>query len=104
MVERRADRPRPIVLGADKAHGAESFVRELRAMNASLVPAGSRFNAFHLLGCKVLTNWVGRSTHSSVVGSRRSAPTTLMSSDDFVREDAAMKAPGVMETRNGADL
>jgi hypothetical protein len=35
MIEPRADRPRPITLGADKAYDAEDFVNELRSMNAS---------------------------------------------------------------------
>jgi hypothetical protein len=35
MIESRADRPRPITLGADKAHDAEDFVNELRSMNAT---------------------------------------------------------------------
>jgi hypothetical protein len=34
MIEPRADRPRPITLGADKAYDAEDFVSELRSMNA----------------------------------------------------------------------
>ena len=34
MIEPRADRPRPITLGADKAYDAEDFVNELRSMNA----------------------------------------------------------------------
>jgi len=33
MIEPRADRPRPITLGADKAYDAEDFVNELRSMN-----------------------------------------------------------------------
>ena len=33
MIEQRADRPRPITLGADKAYDAEDFVNELRSMN-----------------------------------------------------------------------
>jgi hypothetical protein len=33
MIERRADRPRAITLGADKAYDAEDFVNELRSMN-----------------------------------------------------------------------
>jgi IS5 family transposase len=35
MIEPRADRPRPITLGADKGYGAEDFVNELRSMNAT---------------------------------------------------------------------
>jgi hypothetical protein len=35
MIEPRADRPRPITLGADKAHDAEDFFNELRSMNAT---------------------------------------------------------------------
>ncbi len=35
MIELRADRPRPITLGADKAYDAEDFVNELRSMNAT---------------------------------------------------------------------
>lgn len=35
MIEPRADRPRPITLGADKAYDAEEFVNELRSMNAT---------------------------------------------------------------------
>ena len=35
MIEPRADRPRPITLGADKAYDAEDFVNELRSMNAT---------------------------------------------------------------------
>ena len=35
MIEPRADRPRPITLGADKAYAAEDFVNELRSMNAT---------------------------------------------------------------------
>jgi transposase len=35
MIEPRADRPRPITLGADKACDAEDFVNELRSMNAT---------------------------------------------------------------------
>jgi hypothetical protein len=34
MIEPRADRPRPITLGTDKAYDAEDFVNELRSMNA----------------------------------------------------------------------
>ena len=34
MIEPRADRPRAITLGADRAYDAEDFVNELRAMNA----------------------------------------------------------------------
>src|SRR6202451_2991082 len=34
-IEPRADRPRPITLGADKAYDAEDFVNELRSMNAT---------------------------------------------------------------------
>lgn len=33
MIERRADRPRAISVGADKAYDAEDFVNELRSMN-----------------------------------------------------------------------
>jgi transposase len=33
MIEPRADRPRAITLGADKAYDAEDFVNELRSMN-----------------------------------------------------------------------
>ena len=33
MIEPRADRPRTITLGADKAYDAEDFVNELRSMN-----------------------------------------------------------------------
>jgi hypothetical protein len=42
MIEPRADRPRPITVGADKSYGAEGFVNELCSMNASLVRGGSR--------------------------------------------------------------
>ena len=35
MIEPRADRPRTITLGADKAYDAEDFVNELRSMNAT---------------------------------------------------------------------
>ena len=35
MIEPRADRPRPITLGADKAYDAADFVNELRSMNAT---------------------------------------------------------------------
>jgi transposase len=35
MIEPRADRPRPITLGADKAYDAEDFVNELRSMSAT---------------------------------------------------------------------
>ena len=35
MIEPRADRPKPITLGADKAYDAEDFVNELRSMNAT---------------------------------------------------------------------
>ena len=35
MIEPRADRRRPITLGADKAYDAEDFVNELRSMNAT---------------------------------------------------------------------
>ncbi len=35
MIEPRADRPRAITLGADKAYDAEDFVNELRSMNAT---------------------------------------------------------------------
>ena len=35
MIEPRADRPRSITLGADKAYDAEDFVNELRSMNAT---------------------------------------------------------------------
>ena len=35
MIEPRADRPRPITLGADKAYDAEDFVNELRSMNVT---------------------------------------------------------------------
>ena len=35
MLERRADRPTPITLGADKAYDTEDFVNELRSMNAT---------------------------------------------------------------------
>ncbi|HEX3423714.1 MAG TPA: IS5 family transposase, partial [Sphingomicrobium sp.] len=35
MIEPRADRPRPITLGADKAYDAEDLVNELRSMNAT---------------------------------------------------------------------
>jgi transposase len=35
MIEPRADRPRPITLGADKAYDAEDFVNELRTMNVT---------------------------------------------------------------------
>jgi transposase len=35
MIEPRADRPRAITLGADKAYDAEDFVNELRAMNVT---------------------------------------------------------------------
>jgi hypothetical protein len=34
-IEPRADRPRPITLGADKAYDADDFVNELRSMNAT---------------------------------------------------------------------
>jgi IS5 family transposase len=34
MIEPRADGPRPITLGADKAYDSEDFVNELRSMNA----------------------------------------------------------------------
>src|SRR5271156_4929063 len=34
MIEPRADRPKPVTLGADKAYDTEDFVNELRAMNA----------------------------------------------------------------------
>ena len=35
MIEPRADRPKPITLGADKAYDTEDFVNELRSMNAT---------------------------------------------------------------------
>src|ERR1700691_6397415 len=35
MIEPRADRPRPITLGADKAYDAEDFVNELRSMTVT---------------------------------------------------------------------
>jgi transposase len=35
MIEPRADRPRPITLGADKAYDTEDFVNELRSMNVT---------------------------------------------------------------------
>ena len=35
MIEPRANRPRPITLGADKGYDAEDFVNELRSMNAT---------------------------------------------------------------------
>jgi hypothetical protein len=35
MIEPRADRPRPITLGTDKAYDAEDFANELRSMNAT---------------------------------------------------------------------
>ena len=35
MIEPRADRPRPITLGADKGYDAEDFVNELRSMSAT---------------------------------------------------------------------
>jgi len=35
MIEPRADRPRAITLGADKAYDAEDFVNELRAMKVT---------------------------------------------------------------------
>lgn len=35
LIEPRADRPKPITLGADKAYDAEDFVNELRSMNAT---------------------------------------------------------------------
>jgi transposase len=35
MIEPRAEGPRPITLGADKAYDAEYFVNELRSMNAT---------------------------------------------------------------------
>jgi hypothetical protein len=35
MIEPRADRPRAITLGADKAYDAEDFINELRSMNAT---------------------------------------------------------------------
>jgi IS5 family transposase len=35
MIEPRAERPRPITLGADKAYDAEDFVNELRAMRVT---------------------------------------------------------------------
>ena len=34
MIEPRADRPKPVTLGADKAYDAEDFVNELRSLNA----------------------------------------------------------------------
>jgi Transposase DDE domain len=34
-IDPRADRPKPITLGADKAYEAEDFVNELRSMNAT---------------------------------------------------------------------
>ena len=36
MIEPRADRPKAVTLGADKAYDAQDFVNELRSMNASL--------------------------------------------------------------------
>jgi hypothetical protein len=35
VIEPRADRPRPITLGAAKGYDAEDFVNELRSMNAT---------------------------------------------------------------------
>ena len=35
MIEPRADRPKPITLGADKAYDTEDFINELRSMNAT---------------------------------------------------------------------
>jgi len=35
MIEPRADRPRPITLGADKAYDAEDFINELRSMKVA---------------------------------------------------------------------
>jgi transposase len=35
MIEPRAERPKPITLGADKAYDVEDFVNELRSMNAT---------------------------------------------------------------------
>ena len=35
MIEPRADRPRAITLGADKAYDAEDFVNELRSMTVT---------------------------------------------------------------------
>jgi len=35
MIEPRADRPRPVTLGADKAYDAEDFINELRSMSAT---------------------------------------------------------------------
>jgi Transposase DDE domain len=34
-IEPRADRPKPITLGADKAYDTEDFINELRSMNAT---------------------------------------------------------------------
>jgi hypothetical protein len=42
--------------------------------------------------------------HGSIVGNRRSAAEVGVLVDDPVCEDAAMKALGVVETRNGAGL
>jgi Transposase DDE domain len=35
MIEPRADRPKPVTLGADKTYDAEDFVNELPSMNAT---------------------------------------------------------------------
>ena len=35
MIEKRADRPNPVTLGADKGYDAEDFVNELRSMNVT---------------------------------------------------------------------
>jgi len=35
MIEKRADRPNPITLGADKGYDAQDFVNELRSMNVT---------------------------------------------------------------------
>ena len=81
MIEPRADRSRPITLGADKAYDAEDFVNELRSMNAAPHVAQKR----SLVG--------DRRPHDAARG-LRSEPTHPQTDRGSLRLDQDHRRPG----------
>jgi hypothetical protein len=72
MIEPRADRPRVITLGADKAYDAEDFVNELRSMTVTPhVGQNTSGRSYAALKTSVSISW--HLGHSKVRSSRHSS-------------------------------
>ena len=71
MIEPRADRPRPITLGADKAYDAEDFVNELRSMNATPHVAQNTSGRSSAIDGRTTRHRATRSASASASGSKK---------------------------------